>query len=434
MNSNSIQLKQSCILNVPIQNYDDPFTFVVNGEEFKTTKLISDLISPKISKIHQNDPTFDTITINTLNKKGHFPQILKLLSFNSIEIPSIEIPFISEVIEFLETELEVAQLMLTITSDNAFTLIQNYRTNGIFYGKFYQEVNDFISSHFNELCESHFEEFEKIDIEILHSIIQSKSIKLNDEDQLLKFVNKLYSKDSKYSILYEEVYFINTSSKSISEFVNLYDLNDITQMTWLKICERLKLNVEEGDMIEKRYNLKYNIFSVNENNPFDGIINHLKSKFGDQIFSHINLTSSSIYNNEERFQLKNIILFDNPDLFFHSDNSKDSWICFDFKNYRVIPTDYTIKSEKRWDKDGYHPKNWVIEGSNDQLKWILLDERKNCSDLKGRSLVHTFKINNSCKSKKFQFIRFRQIGKNWKNDFYFIFDSFEIYGTLIQMN
>ena len=94
MNSNSIQLKQSCTLNVPIQNYDDPFTFVVNGEEFKTTKLISDLLSPKISKIHQNDPTFDTITINTLNKKGHFPQILKLLSFNSIEIPSIEIPFI----------------------------------------------------------------------------------------------------------------------------------------------------------------------------------------------------------------------------------------------------------------------------------------------------------------------------------------------------
>lgn len=96
-------------------------------------------------------------------------------------------------------------------------------------------------------------------------------------------------------------------------------------MTWLKICERLKLNVEEGNMIEKRYNLKYNIFSVNENNPFDGIINHLKSKFGDQIFSHINLTSSSIYNNEERFQLKNIILFDNPDLFFHSRDFKNNY-------------------------------------------------------------------------------------------------------------
>lgn len=39
-------LKQSSILNVPFQKYEKDFTFVVNGEEFKTNRFISDLLSP----------------------------------------------------------------------------------------------------------------------------------------------------------------------------------------------------------------------------------------------------------------------------------------------------------------------------------------------------------------------------------------------------
>lgn len=55
----------------------------------------------------------------------------------------------------------------------------------------------------------------------------------------------------------------------------------------------------------------------------------------------------------------------NQDQFFQSRYEKDSWICFDFKYNRVIPTNYTIKS-----CGGAHSKfkliNWVVEGSNDR--------------------------------------------------------------------
>ena len=60
-----MQLKTSCILTVPFQTYDADFSFIVNGEEFKTSRFISDLLSPTICKMHLNDPTVDTYIINT---------------------------------------------------------------------------------------------------------------------------------------------------------------------------------------------------------------------------------------------------------------------------------------------------------------------------------------------------------------------------------
>lgn len=58
IDENQIILKPISILNVPFQIYQKDFTFFVNDEEFKTNKIISDILSPKICQIHYNDPTF----------------------------------------------------------------------------------------------------------------------------------------------------------------------------------------------------------------------------------------------------------------------------------------------------------------------------------------------------------------------------------------
>ena len=96
-----IQLQTSAILDVPIHNYEKTFTFIVNGEEIHTPKIISDLLSPKISENHISDPTTETFTINTRNK-GHFSTILSLLTFQEKTIPADELPFVSEVLEVLQ--------------------------------------------------------------------------------------------------------------------------------------------------------------------------------------------------------------------------------------------------------------------------------------------------------------------------------------------
>lgn len=82
---NKVQLKISSIKNVPLQTYNDDFSFIVNGEEFKTSRLVSDLLSPKICQIHTNDPTFDHFIIDT-QSKGNFSRILQLNNLNDLTI------------------------------------------------------------------------------------------------------------------------------------------------------------------------------------------------------------------------------------------------------------------------------------------------------------------------------------------------------------
>ena len=124
MEQNSdIQLSYSCIMNVPLQTYNNDFTFIVNGKEFQTSRIISDLLSPKICKIHMIDPTIDTLCIKT-SQQGHFSYILDLVSFTKKSIPTTELPFISEVIEILENEtisLGQSEHQQELTEDNIFT-------------------------------------------------------------------------------------------------------------------------------------------------------------------------------------------------------------------------------------------------------------------------------------------------------------------------
>ena len=123
---NTIQLDYSCVLNIPLQTYNEDFYFIVNGQEYKTNRLISVLLSPKISKIHLSDLIIDRIKINT-KQKGDFQHVLNLIDFMSQNIPENEIPFILEVLDFLDIEsihLSKSLNSTKIIIDNVFTLIK----------------------------------------------------------------------------------------------------------------------------------------------------------------------------------------------------------------------------------------------------------------------------------------------------------------------
>lgn len=114
---------------------------------------------------------------------------------------------------------------------------------------------------------------------------------------------------------------------------------------------------------------------------------------------------------------------------FLSEDEPDSWICLDFKEHRIIPTYYTLKSTaKNW--FSMHPKNWIFEGSVDNNKWKTLDERKDCYHLHGYNLIYTFKVQHQSDT-EFRYIRVRSTGKNWGDSNYLLIDSIEIYGRLI---
>lgn len=167
---------------------------------------------------------------------------------------------------------------------------------------------------------------------------------------------------------------------------------------------------------------KVNLFTYS-NQEFNGILNFFSKKSGGKIDSEISITSSSINPSDNSSNPRNVAYNNNN--YFFSDNFVNSWICFDFKDYRVSPTNYTIKTV-----GNYYPKSWVIEGSNDNVSVEILDSQNNCSRLNNCSVVCTFTIGNQ-KNKQYRYIRMRQTGETWCGGNYLLIRTFEIYGQLL---
>ena len=174
-------------------------------------------------------------------------------------------------------------------------------------------------------------------------------------------------------------------------------------------------------------------FVCDASNLLEGIIAHLTRECGGNVHDKgiVNITASSVCQSACRsFSPRNVV-DPNRDLLYCSQNQKDAWITYDFKEWRVIPKRYSIKTSYGWSPGGDHLKSWVIEVSNDGDKWMEIDRRDNNSDLTGQYVTANFKISH-VPSESFRFFRLRQTGPNDANSYVLAIGSLEIFGTLCE--
>lgn len=156
---------------------------------------------------------------------------------------------------------------------------------------------------------------------------ENPKLRLESEDQLLTFINKLYLKDSQNSILYEFINFSNISPSKISEFLSIFDFNDITHNMWGMLSLRLEQQIKKSsnknerykkssksEKIQKNSEIGTSLF-YSENKEFKGIIDFLSTQSSGDIFQKINITSSSVANQNESFSPINSILYDDETRF-----------------------------------------------------------------------------------------------------------------------
>ncbi len=72
------------VKELPFQKYMKDFTFIVNNQEFKTSRYVADLISPIIRNYHSVDETIDSYVITTIKTSENldFSTVLSLVSFS----------------------------------------------------------------------------------------------------------------------------------------------------------------------------------------------------------------------------------------------------------------------------------------------------------------------------------------------------------------
>lgn len=152
----------------------------------------------------------------------------------------------------------------------------------------------------------------------------------------------------------------------------------------------------------------------------DGIVAHLTREGGGNVHDKgmVNVTASSV----SGFPPKNAADLGTSSE-YQSGEQKGTWLCYDFKDRRVIPASYSLRSNNgRSGPAGEHRKSWVIEVSNDGTgnSWTEID-RRDC-DLNG-----AYKISR-VPSEGMRFFRIRMTGQPCQIRIV----SMELFGTLFE--
>jgi len=426
---------------------EDDFLFVFGDKEVRTSKIKADFISPLISQIHRTDATIEKYeyppddSMKTIFSETNIEHFQNLCSGNEVNINEEEGRNLQELSILLCNE----ELFKTI--DEIFGKDNNELS--YFYTNEYMNKHgknsmmrmtgkiDRIASHFYELDKNRLK---RLPIEIVHSILSSEQLKVLDEDTVFEFIEEVkeaHEEEEEFNSIefYEEVELEFLSKDKLREFLTNIEMSDMTN----RLFERMKsliLKDDKGKRETSRYIKRVQTIEYNgeESGRLKGIICEMTAECGGNVDERdkVKVTSSSVYGS---WFAKNAVDLENTQNFFHSNDVKDAWLKYDFKDRKVRPTHYTIRS-RNYGKGSDHPQHWVIEGSNTDRDddWKKLDSRSNITVLDDANRIHTFNIQEKLSPDEFfRYLRIRQTGRNTCSGeyYYFRLSALEYFGSVI---
>jgi hypothetical protein len=185
----------------------------------------------------------------------------------------------------------------------------------------------------------------------------------------------------------------------------------------------------------------------------DGIIAHLTRECGGNVHDRhvVDVTCGSFeketeganphsgaYDNDPKCPAKNAADLE-TDFFFWSayrkneediPHTRNNWICYDFRERRIAPTHYTIRTNNGDGDPAYsHLKSWLVETSVDGENWREVDREENNNQLNGPLFTATFAVAGGGECR---FIRLVNIGRNHFGNDCLCISAWEIFGSLIE--
>lgn len=453
------------------KNVDENNFFFKFGEyQVVMDVFLAEFISPRVSHLRQTDPTINSINLINGQNNEKFKEIF------DIEFVNVFITICKGEEITIDQGMIEKVLILSIILDNSYLyeemnklysiednkeeelqinyyiqylmLYDNNNSNEECYDKYNDKIIEFISSHFYLIDQN---KLIKLPKNVLYSIINNDKLKLKDEDSLFEFIEKLFSNDndtdeetkeiSKMSF-YELIEFPFLSEMKFIMLIENIDYNKISYKLWyeMKLCfyneyqnnkARINSNRYENNQTQTQNKIQIISYDNDANNRFKGIIYKLhdcnpSSSNNGKI---INITASSLSGNNNNYKPENVIDYEFIDSAFYSKNEKNSWIKFDFKERKVKPSAYSIRSNNWGGVGHWHPQHWVIEGSNDDNEWTVLDSHTNDHSIDDQSKSNTFLIQTE-NNTFYQYLRLRQRGLNTADNDALIISAFEFFGAI----
>ena len=418
------------------------FDFVI-GDVFPVHAVLAEFLSAKIARIRRCDPlcysyTFKNVDPDLLSALQSL--VTSLQTGNPFHVNQSNYSAIFRLCQELEINELLSSLLglfdpESVALEEAIFLLRARINIGSAYAKQFETLRDFVASRFHEINEDILAD---LDLDTAQLLLSSPSLKIKDEDSLYDFIKSRCEDDIRFASLFEFVYFEYLSQGSIENFAHLVMENLIENLSpgiWSQICRRLLLKPileQENQRATTTDKAPTGIeFAPEEEPPLDGIIDHLTRECKGNVHDRkvVKVTASSLLRNDTAYHAKNIVDLGTTS-FYMSNDEPDTWICYDFKTRRVMPTSYSIKAQGDT-PGGHHLKSWALEVSKDGDTWTEVDRREGNDELNAPHVVRNFKITDA-PHESFRFIRLRQTGPNHKGQDFLAFSGLEIFGTLFE--
>ena len=435
----TVRLTGTSLRSVPFTLHPETFTFVTDDGTYSCSVFAAELLSPKVCRLRSVDITLSEYHVTTRSEDGLFRKLLKAATGEALEIREQDVrQFVA-----LCRELENIDLLSQIPKWDELSVenaVEFLEEKVAAHDTDLEREVEFIAEHFYEIDDATLDKFK---VDVISQILAHKKLTLLNEDTLFEFVMRLIRRDVEYACLLEFVHFEFLGDDTIRRFANeswSFLAGCMNRAIWERICDRLvwPVTIESQEHLEK-FNTRYRDglgirsggpareqFPVDQRRPLRGILAHLTDKCGGNVIDHeVIRVVSSPKSMSKLVAVRNLFDLEGNNYFQSVDEPNQS-VTIDFKDMRVGPTGYSIRTCNDGPGAG-HPRSWVVEASNDGFNWVEIDRKDNCDDLNGKLITATFST--KCDG-VYRMIRFRLTGPSHNGHNYIIMRAFELFGML----
>lgn len=455
-------------INIGSCSEEHYFCFQIGQRQIVMNSFYADFISPIVANHHRADPTLDILVFDGFFTKGleefvSFSKeviteemsmiILQLASGVSVDVnqdQAFKLRFFSIIIGNEELYQKVNELFPTEFNEGNIELYLQHALCCYYFSKFYpdfnfSEVTDFLANNFYALNQDMLLQLPKT---ILYMIISNSHLKLDSEDSLLDFVLRVFQKESDeeekanvgkaddLSIIefYEKIDFAGLTENRLLEFLDDFDVNEMSTCLWIKFYQGLVKKANPKAKLNKERYVQRDIvceYDTRSPNNLKGIIHYLTKECGGNVAEKhvVEVSASSTLNDDSQYAPKNAVELDDSNHYFASNNNQNSWIKYDFKDKKIVPTHYTIRTRRH--NNVYNPSNWIIEVANKDGEWKTIDTQNNVPFL-NNSITQTYRISRKlAEDEGYRYIRFKQLNNNNGGSYNLYLAGLEFFGKII---
>jgi hypothetical protein len=445
------------LASIAVRDWSDDFTFILGDHHYRCPSSVAQFLSPLVSKLHLIDATISELRLEVKDRDNFFGSVLEAARGGRIAVDSAHRPaFVAICAALWNSELYESvcgQLSDEITIENVLDRIR-------FLSATRCDIStelEFIVSHFYDFLRRP-DALKALPFSMICEILGHGSLRLESEDSLYDFIKKGIETNREMFSLMEFVRWNYCSTDTMNDFFDLIseDFCEINASIWTSLCARLvlpniigkhfppslkkgKLRLQNGKEADEMYDIP------------DGIIAHLTRECGGNVHDRkvVDVTCGSFEkeivganphsgacHNSPKWSAKNAADLEADSLFGSAyrerrediPHTRNNWICYNFKERRIVPTHYTIRTNG--DGPGWaHLKSWLVETSADGESWREVAREENNKQLNGSRFTCTFPV---ADDRECRFIRLVNIGRNHRGNDMLLISAWEIFGTLVE--